>query len=234
MKVPKWLKILLWLLTLSAITLLVILRRTEVFSWFPDAYDTYLIIIWVVLMLFPLLSEVEFFGIKFKREIDNLKSDMNIKFNELKTDIKLNQTMNFNVNTLAPPPSDEALKNQIEKIKSDTTISNDNIPMDLNNIPNDNINLFKIRYNIEKELNRIWEGRFKGDYNLSNNSRQSIIQKLKILDKYDLIHQGLLPILRDILSICNYAIHGEQITESQLEFVNSYYNKVIKDLKDID
>ena len=70
-------------------------------------------------MLVPLFSEIEFFGIKLKKEIEELKQDINFKFGDIKNEIRINQTQTFNatIQGFGPPPPDNKLPELESKIE---------------------------------------------------------------------------------------------------------------------
>ena len=96
------------------------------------------------------------------------------------------------------------------------------------NVPNENLDLFKVRFNIEKQLKRIWFLRF-GDYpTVGFQIRYQPIQNMiRDLLNFELIDKDFHGILIEILSICNYAIHGNDLTNNRIYFVKKNANQVI-------
>ncbi|MBW1613661.1 MAG: hypothetical protein JRJ57_06750 [Deltaproteobacteria bacterium] len=185
-------------------------------------------------MLTPIFNEMELWGIKFKREIEDLKAKMDIKFGEIKNEIKINQNQRFTANIYGPPPSDERIKEleeRMDKIDSGGSISKEEESKI--SVPDANIDMFKVRFQIEREINRIWDGRYQIEDDPYTPRRLPLYKQLQELSRFDIIDQNLLGLLRDMLAICNNGIHGEKITRNQMEFINNFSPKVIKHLKKI-
>jgi hypothetical protein len=236
MKLPNWFKILWWIILLLITSFVVCLRFNAIKNGSAVPFDVSLFIIWVALMVVPIFSEIELFGLKLKREIEDLKSQINIKFGDLKNEIKLSQSQNFTANILGygPPPPDNriaGIQQQLDKLIMDKVKHQDNVvPLE---VPKESIELFKVRFNIEKEISRIWEGRYDGELDQYWRRKVPIYRQIQDLQKYEIIDGILSGLLRDMLSICNYGIHGEDITKSQIDFVEGYSEKVVNYLKDI-
>lgn len=94
-------------------------------------------------------------------------------------------------------------------------------------MPDENLELFKVRYNLEKQVRRIWEGRFFNEEFFSRSRRQPVLRIIQDLVKYEVIDNNFYNILREILSICNYAIHGESVTDKQISFVKKNSPQVL-------
>ena len=92
--------------------------------------------------------------------------------------------------------------------------------------------MFKTRYNIEVELSRIWEGRLGRGYEFQKRSLP-INKQIHDLVSYEIITENLYGILREILAICNYGIHGEKVTDSQVSFVAKNAKEIIDYLREI-
>jgi len=242
MKIPNWIKIVWWLLLLGLTTSVLILRFNKILNGQSIPFDVFVFLIWTALMLFPIYSQVELFGIKLHREIEQIKKDINEKLIDLKTDIKINQAQSFTANILGygPPPPDDKLPDlelQIEQIigkKLEKFRIQDNIELNGRlTIPENNLLLFKVRYSIEQQVNRIWENRFAKKYNLDFRGTIPIWKQIQELMQFEIIKDNLYGILREVLSICNYAVHGEQITENQIEFVLNNAKEIIDYLSTI-
>lgn len=236
MKLPNWFKISWWIVLILFTTIVLILRFNAIKNGESVPFDVFLFFIWVALMLVPIFTHIEIFGIKLKREIDNLKSQINLKFGDLKNEIKLTQTHNFtaNIQGYGPPPPDDRIseiQQQLDILLKDRTKRHDTeIAID---VPTDNIDLFKIRYSIEKEINRIWFGRYEREVDEYTKRKIPMYRQIQDLQKFDIINGNLGGLLRELLSICNYGIHGEEITEKQIGFVKGSAEEIINYLKDV-
>ena len=98
-------------------------------------------------------------------------------------------------------------------------------------VPDDNLLMFKVRYNIETQLRRIWENRFITDLEYDRYRHKPIIKIIQDLTDKEVVDKSFYSILREILSICNYAIHGENVTENQVHFIKNSSPQVIDYLR---
>jgi hypothetical protein len=208
--------------------------------------DYLAIIIWIILLLFPLFSEIDIAGIKLKKQLETIQGE--IKSGFLSTELKItqinsvisqiNNAFNLNNNITnqifnCPPTTEQEFNEKYPHNNSvtnkkyqdcDDLIKNDSItPKSLTNCT---INLFKIRYIIEDILQKI----FKETNTLFEFSSMNIPQLVKSLEKSGKIDKVNADMILDILSICRKSIHGRFISKEQKEFVISNYCEVIKAL----
>jgi hypothetical protein len=236
MKFPNWFKIIWWIGLLGLTGIILYKRFDAITSGQSVSADVFVFLIFVALTLVPIFSEIEFFGIKLKKEIEDLKHTINIKFGDIKNEIRNTQTQSV-TNTFqgyGPPPPDNKLpelENDIDRIVKaklkEHGVTFDSHPSSKIDVPDDNLQMFKVRYNIETQLRRIWEQRFKNgeiDARFKHLSTMRIIQDLT---KFEIIDKNFYGVLREILSICNYAIHGESVTSNQVKFVTKNAKQVI-------
>src|SRR4051812_4533438 len=111
MKFPNWLKIIWWLLLTGFLGYIVYKRLNSVINGSSTGFDIFVFLVFVALMLAPIFSEIELFGIKLKQEIKELKKDVTEKISDLRNDIRINQaqTINNTIHGFGPPPPDDKL-----------------------------------------------------------------------------------------------------------------------------
>lgn len=232
MKLPNWFKVGWWVILLLLTGFILYKRYQAISTGQSVSADVFIFLIFVALMLVPIFSEIEFFGLKLKREIEELKTDISVKFGDIKNEIRNSQTQTLNQTIQAygqygPPPPDSKLpelEEEIDKIvkaklQEHGVIIEQPLASEII-VPEDNLAMFKVRYNVETQLRRIWENRFNEKTFDERSRHQPIIRIIQDLTKYEIINSDFSGILREILSICNYAIHGEQVTENQVNFVS--------------
>lgn len=193
-------------------------------------------------MLVPIFSEIEFFGIKLKKEIEDLKQDISIKLGDIKNEIRNNQTQTVHqtVQTFGPPPPDNKLpelQDEIERILS-AKLKERGVFAEIKiagriDVPKDNLLMFQVRFNIEKQLRGIWEQRFESGEIDPRLIHQPVTRIIQDLAKFEIIDNNFYIILREILSICNYAIHGEEVTENQVSFVTKNAKQILDYLSQV-
>jgi cytidylate kinase len=244
MKLPNWFKITWWIILLLLTGIILFKRYEAITTGQSVPADVFVFLIFVALMLVPIFSEIEFFGLKLKREIEELKSDIRIKFGDIKNEIRNTQTQTLNQTIQAygqygPPPPDSKLPELEEeidrivkaKLQEHGVIIDQPLASRID-VPEDNLTMFKVRYNIETQLRRIWENRFDEKAFDQRFRHQPIMRIIQDLTKYEIIDNNFYGILREILSICNYAIHGEQVTDNQVNFVSKNAKVVLDYLRE--
>ena len=242
MKLPNWFKIIWWVGLLGLTGTILYKRFDAITSGQSVSIDVFVFLIFVVLTLVPIFSEIEFFGIKLKKEIEDLKQDISLKLGDIKNEIRNTQTQSV-TNTFqgyGPPPPDNKLpelEHEIDRIVK-AQLKEHGVTLDSHlarriDVPDDNLQMFKVRYNVENELRRIWEQRFENGELDARFKHQSIIKIIQDLTKFEIIDNNFYGILREILSICNYAIHGESVTDNQVKFVTKNAKQVLDYLSQV-
>jgi hypothetical protein len=88
--------------------------------------------------------------------------------------------------------------------------------------------LFKIRYQIERELRRIWDRRMEA--NVFRRPR-SVAEMATILESEGFIESRVVNVLRQVYSIPSPAIHGERVSQANVAFVRDVAPKLIATLR---
>lgn len=175
-------------------------------------------------------EEVKDFKTEIRQNFLTLTSTVSNSINNLNNQV---QTVN-NYNGYPPPPPDTKLpelESEIDRLVKAKLKEHGVSFSDLINVPVNNIELFKIRYSIEIQLRRIWEGRFANDELNFRFRHKPIIKIIQDLSESEIIDKNFYGILREILSICNYAIHGEEVTDNQFKFVENSSKQVLDYLR---
>jgi hypothetical protein len=235
MKLPewfKWLRLALWLAIIAFFSWLLSQRVTHILDGTATNTDIMILLIWVALLTAVIFQEVDFFGVRLRREIENVKNEFEKQIVSLKSEIKQNQTVN-----VYPPPSPDSqlpeirrlaeatLKGELEKLVVKQTPTPDAT------VPNDVLNLFTVRYSIESELKRLtdlcWQSEDKTFY------PRTVIQKLEFLVKMNVIHPNLARILKEMYAQSSAAVHGEQISEQATQWIMHDAASTVQVLKGI-
>lgn len=107
MKLPNWFKITWWLLVLLGTSVALVTRFNNISSGIYTPLDAFIFILWVILILCPIFSEIKFFGLGVKRELEDLKNTTQNQITNLRNEIQnkfnLNQTVNITSSTMAIP-----------------------------------------------------------------------------------------------------------------------------------
>lgn len=226
-------------------------RYTSVNGSFTTV-DTIILLFWIALLLMPFFQEINFYGLKLKKEIDELKFDMDKQFIDLSRQfISLRSEINnsnenysqLTNNLVFPPMSDSQLskREEINKQVLEETLEAWGIkkPQDeseLTKAPDDVLYLFSVRYQVEKQLKRIMNEIYLKSNEISHNSNirpRPTYQMVDYLARLGYIDSDVSGIIMQINGITSRAIHGEEISKGQFNFVHGTAPDLIAILKGI-
>ncbi|MCR1795734.1 hypothetical protein [Leptospira sp. id769339] len=238
MKFSNSFKIFWWILLIILFGVALAFRVKAVLEDRVNTIDVILVILFSSLLLLPLLSEIEIFGIKFKQEIEHLKENLGNKIGEVKNEIKSIQIQSVvnNFSSFAPPPPDSKLPELEERINALSKKFEENTTFGFfkeADVPESNIQMFKVRFKLERELRRIWRGRYDQKRYSYSKWNLTTVEILREMLNMELIDSLFYDLLREIFSICNYAIHGDEPSDSQIDFINSHAGEVLRYLHSI-
>ena len=232
MKFPNWFKIAWWSVLSISIAVILFDRLVAIRSGTATGIDATLLVIFLILLLLPLFQEFDLFGIKLKSKIDEVKTEVKDQVTSLRREIlNIGISTQFNPQINLSPPSDSSLPGLEEKFRKilNETLKEHKIqqPVDIQTellIPNDVNYLFIVRYNIEKELRRIWKERFEGG---DERKPEPIFRIVQALRENELLDPRLGSGIREVYSACSPAIHGEEVSDRQVLFVKDLAPELI-------
>lgn len=236
MIVPKEYKALYWAALIISGSLIILTRVKEIVAGNSNAIDILIISVVIALLIVPIFSEMSFFGFGFKGAINDLRNDLKNDYLNLRNEIQTNFNIPLTVNVgreNAPNDSeiqriDEALARMAEMIQGrEIIVEEDDSSLFTSN--DNEMYLFKVRLEIEKELQRITETLFP-----TLRRRESAGQMLNRLFKSEIFYPNMIPAIRDLLSIANMGVHGEAVTTRQLEFVKKWFPNIIELFRNYD
>ena len=167
-------------------------------------------LIWIVLLLFPLFSEMEFMGVKIKRAIEQANAEVKESIQELKLqmiDLKVSNSFSVQIGNNAMPSQTEIDK--LQKVLPDNQQEEDRkIP---DNIPT---YLFEVRYKLEKQLRELYSYITLNEY-----SRVPLSKMARDLFRKEIIDGITCDLVLQIIRIANNGIHGEQVEKEYIDFV---------------
>lgn len=183
-------------------------------------------ILWLVILLLPLFSEMEFFGIKLKKEVEKARFETKESINELRLqiqDLKITNSNSSNIYFGDPPL---APKQKLEEMKRDNKADADIKGADMNfakiafEVSDDSVFLFKVRLMLENDLFNLCETTgYTGPKNIHNFIRH--------LTSFEFMNARTRELIEQILAICNRGVHGELISKEYLDFIK----EVLPDIK---
>ena len=195
-------------------------------------------IVWAILLVLPLFTELEFFGVKVKKEVEEAveKSNKEVKdsLNNLQQLVMQIQVSNNATNQLTingnPLPSEsriEELTNAIQTLTAQKNNEKTNeVPREEGTASEQNVELFKIRYDIEMALRECIELlRFEPQ------TRMTTISMARILNQRGLLDSTTTDTLIEIVRMANRAVHGEMLNRKYVGFVRKTYPGILDELQ---
>ena len=195
-------------------------------------------IVWAILLVLPLFTELELFGVKVKKEVEEAveKSNKEVKdsLNNLQQLVMQIQVSNNATNQLTingnPLPSEsriEELTNAIQTLTAQKNKEKTNeVPREEGMASEQNVELFKIRYDIEMALRECIELlRFEPQ------TRMTTISMARILNQRGLLDSTTTDTLIEIVRIANRAVHGEMLNQKYVGFVRKTYPGILDELQ---
>lgn len=239
MQLPNWLKVLWWLTITAALTYFLHARLPDLLSGNAAASDIAVFGVWMALLLAPLFSEVSLLGVTLKNEIEELKGAIATQLTEIRTEVRNAVDVRATISPqfhMPAPVTDAQLPKLEERVKSavESALASQGIRATPAEQPlaveSDVSFLFATRYNIEKELRRLASGRL-----LVGDSRRviSTFKLVEMLINSELVELNLGNAIREVYAVCSPAIHGEEVTPAQINFVRDVGPQLVATLKAI-
>jgi len=190
----------------------------------------------IILALFPLFSEFDVFGIKVKKEIDKITSEVEKTRNDLQKqflDFRASLNNSVVINNYSQQP---ALQEKLETLQKSASIRLPKVdePEKEIDVPANASYLFRIRYAVEKELRRIYYNIVVNkvdnkDYRSFVNTREIV----NVLLRGEYLYGSDAETIVELLKICNLGVHGNDFSDKQLQFVREVSPGIIRMLKQI-
>ena len=187
-------------------------------------------IIWVILLVLPLFSELEFLGVKVKKEVKKAVEKSN---EEVKASINNLQQLVSQIqvsNSVAPQftinggslPSEERI--EIHLLNAQNTDRQAD-QQDKADVPTSNLELFKMRYGIEIRIREALEL-----IGYSGKTRTSLMQATYYLNQQGVLDSTSTDLIIQMLRIANRGVHGEIISQKYMDFASQAYPQIIDGL----
>ena len=222
LKKRKWYII---LLVLSSIY--VIKYRYDIFELKEINAMNLVFLLWLFLLLFPLISELEFLGIKIKKVVDKETSEIKKDVDGLRQQIAIAQNSNAIANSINLSYGIVPSRQEIEDKKNQT---NDNLIEEQDwykSIDENSALLFKIRYAIESSLRKICR-------EMEIDNRQPTYRVVKELKRKGIIDYDTMDSIMKVTGIANRGIHGEIVSSEYMEYVKEAVPRIFDRLKRIE
>ena len=236
MKLPNWAKISWWIILLAVVTFFIIKRFDSIINGSASPADIFIFLIWVSLLLVPLFQEISFFGVKLKKEMDGLKSYVREQMINIRSEIQNSVDVRTQISPriyFNQPISDSRLPRLKKRFKEILNAQKTPSPVKTfkrAKIEEDTQFLFSVRHEIEKELRRIWKEFYPVE---EGKPTKSFFQMVHSLSEIGIIKPEHTLVIRDVYNVCSPAIHGVQVSKSQVKFVRDIEPELMKSLKAI-
>lgn len=237
-KLLSFLKEKLWYIFLLAIsTIYLAINRFAIEKLDDASMLSTVFIIWVILLALPLFSELEFLGVKVKKEVKKAveKSNEEVKasldnLQQIVSQIQISNSVapQFTING-GSLPSEERMDNLIKEIHllNEQNTNKQTEKQDKVNIPAQNLELFKMRYGIETKL---YDAMGFIGYNGKNHI--SLVQSAYYLSRQGVLDPKCIDLLIQVVRIANRGVHGEIVDQKYFDFASEAYPKIIDALDD--
>lgn len=223
-----------YILLVVASSIYVIYYRHEIYQLQELNTHNLIFLLWLALLILPLFSEMEFFGVRLKKEVQKatgeIKDDLqkvNMKLIHLETMNSIATTVTLNY--LPDAEHTQKLTNYVQKkqnVSNNTTPASDKVS--LSDIGNDNIMfLFEVRFWIESNLRRLCEKIGYADVPFI----EKMVQYLKITEVID---EETSDLILQVSKIINRGIHGELINDQYFSLVKNAYPEIKQQLAEIE
>ncbi|QVL49074.1 MAG: hypothetical protein KFB96_00595 [Thiocapsa sp.] len=235
MKNTENFKLLWWFVLVVVVGSFLYSRQEDLIGGNPTYFDSMVFIVWIGICLAPIFQEMDIFGIKLKQDIQELKKDLTHQLAILKTEVTSSievSSANNNqiyIRTSPEPPKDSEIPDLTAQIQ-DALAKLGIKPEDTENLSGryaDSIEteMFQVRLAFEKLLRR-------HSIALGLDARRvSVGKMLNQLGRSDYIPKEIVVGIQEVISICNYAVHGEDITSDQVYFVRQSAPGLLKALE---
>lgn len=233
LKVWKFIKKKCWyIILLVASSGYVFYYRNEIYQLKELNAQSLIFIIWLLLLLLPLFSEMEFLGVKVKKEVEKATEEVKSSLQNLQTQVAQIQLTNSVANNInfynSPLPSEQKIENLLQIVeKLQSTYPNANAPLvdSTAKVDDKNIYLFKVRLYIETSLRELCE-------KIGQAERMPIPKMMQLLSRAEVINNMTCDLISQVIKIANRGVHGEIISAEYVDFVEKTYPEIARQLKD--
>lgn len=190
-------------------------------------------ILWLILLIYPLFSEIEIGSVKLKKEIEEVKETTKEAFRELRLqimDMKISNA-NSNANTFvlnSTLPSEQELKEIRNNIKPAKVTDDEGRSLEEEiDISEQNVYLFKVRLAIEKRVNALCD-------KMNYDGGRTLMSSVRYLLKHEAINASIADGIEQIIHIANRGVHGEIVSSKYIDFVKEVAPGVLRELDEIE
>jgi hypothetical protein len=216
-----------WLILVLCLTYVLAQRLGTIEGGNAKPVDFLLIVVWLGVCLAPLFAEISLPGIKLNQKMDELKEAVSTEVSSLRSEIRNSVEVRSSIAPNfwfgAPPPDYKlgeieqqvralasSLQSQGYRVQGSQAFASSQVLS-----ANDQV-MFASRRDIEVELRALAE-RVQDD---PDQKRFAPVSRLLwLLTGAGTLDKHTANLIREVYSVCSLAIHGERISEKQVDFV---------------
>lgn len=220
-----------YILLLAGSSGYVLYYRNEIYQLSEINARNLIFLLWLLLLIFPLISEMEFWGIKVKKEVEKATEKVKESLQSLQAQInqiQFTSSVETNVNVANTPlPSEQKIEELLQMVKELRATSSMTDTTPNNSIIEDsdkNVFLFKVRLGIETSLRELCE-------KIGCYDRVPMMKMVQVLYRAEVINGMTCYLIGQVIKIANRGVHGEIVSSEYIKFVEETYPEIVRQLK---
>lgn len=223
----NWFKKRSWyIILLCASSIYVFFYRYEIYQLKELNARNLIFLLWLILLLLPLFSEMEFLGVKIKKVVENANKEIKEEVKELGkqvTELKVTNSIANHIQiSNSSLPSEGKLEELLELVRNIQQEAGKKAEENINELPQDkSVYLLKVRQGIEKLVFELVE---KAGY--ITKAPLTLSRCIWWLGKTELLDRRTVDVLIEIVRIANRGVHNEIISDEYIEFVQTAYPEI--------
>lgn len=238
MELPNWFRIAWWVAIFATVTWYLHHRYPELIAGNETVSDVIVFLVWICLGLLPIVNEVNLFGVHLKKKIDEVEKNLSTQISSLRLELQNTVAISSNVNphvTVNMPQPDsqipqieQMVRQVLEREMQNRGISGESEDVEVIELPENVGYLVSVRMRLEQEIRRIFLRTFP-----EQNRYTSVTAMTRVLANREIITHQLANAILEVYRACSGAVHGEEVTQSQLSFVQDVALEMITTLRAI-
>lgn len=181
-------------------------------------------LLWLLIIILPFFSEIDFYGIKMKKEIEKAKNELiqsisnfQILLAQQQITSSINNTFNIGDPNLASKKEMDELLEKIDEGNKNPA-QDDNV-QNMDSVNDEAVYFFKMRYEIEFLVRDLLK-------KIGFNDNLPLAKMVSILKRTRALDQTTLEVIEQVVKISNRGIHGEILSDEYKKFVTNAYPKI--------
>lgn len=224
-----------YIILLVASTVYVYKTHSEINQLKELNVQNLIFLLWLLLLFWPLFSEMEFLGVKIKKEVEKETADVKNDVQTIKAQIVQLQMSNTVANNISLSstslPSEQKIEELLRIVRGmQTAHANESIssPTPIIHDESKNVYLFKVRLAIETTLRELCE---KLDLHINS---LSVEEMAHALNHVQVINGMTCDLISQVAKIATRGVHGEIVSHEYMTFVQETYPEIVRQLNEVN